>query len=179
MEKGYNRSMTRLAQTMSADALIAVALFMVAIIFFFALSNDDSGSSSIINLESESSKLVSAVAGTRNATTTFVSGSTVDQTKLQKLVDELDYPQLKDELGVTADFCIHFEDEDGNLIEIQEGAPALGSGYASVGGRPCRGLKSDQVNICHAQSASCGGFDESEVTQELCCTFLDVCCAGP
>ncbi len=124
------------AQTISADAMIAVALFMIAIIFFFSISNDDSGEKKVKGLQSENSKLVYALSGEKNASESFVTGSKVNERKLGELA-ELNYGSLKDAIGIDADFCIHFEDEEGNVINISGSKTGLGSPLITVGGVSC------------------------------------------
>ncbi len=124
------------AQTISADAMIAMALFMMAIIFFFAMSNEDSGEKQVKNLQSENSKLVQALSGEKNASESFVTGSKVNERKLDEL-SKLNYASLKDAIGVDADFCIHFEDDSGNVINISGNKTGLGSPLISVGGVAC------------------------------------------
>ncbi|MAG15912.1 hypothetical protein CMO88_02525 [Candidatus Woesearchaeota archaeon] len=123
-------------QTVSTDAFIAVALFLVVIIFFFSLSSDKLSETKVQDLQTESTKLVSSISGTRNSSLSFLDGTKVDAEKLESLSD-LDYKQLKDTLGVDADFCIHFEDEKGNVINISKNKTGIGSLFVTVGGINC------------------------------------------
>ncbi len=128
--------MKRNAQTISADALIAIALFMIAIIFFFSLSNDANKGGKTTDLKSESSKLVSALSGEKNSSDSLLVGSKVNERKLSEL-SELEYNQLKDLLGIDADFCIHFEDDGGNLVNVSGNKIGLGNQLVVVGGTAC------------------------------------------
>lgn len=124
------------AQTISADALIAIALFMIAIIFFFSVSNDAKEGKEAIDLKSESSKLISSFSGSKNNSDTLLVGSKVNERKLGEL-SNLNYSRLKDAFGVDADFCIHFEDDEGNVINVSGNKTGLGNQLVVVGGTAC------------------------------------------
>lgn len=128
--------MKRNAQTISTDALIAVALFIIVITFFFSLSTDTSDESKVRNLQSESTKLLGSVSGSKNSTAVFVSGSKVSDSKVTQLAN-LTYEQLKNELGTNADFCIYFEDEEGNVINVTGNKTGIGNSNVRVGGVAC------------------------------------------
>ncbi len=129
-------SMKHNAQTISVDALIAIALFMIAIIFFFSLSNDAKEGSGVVDLKSESAKLILALSGAKNNSDTLLIGSKVNERKLKEL-SELNYSHLKDSLGVDADFCIHFEDDEGNVVNVSGSKTGLGTELVVVGGTSC------------------------------------------
>ena len=61
---------------------------------------------------------------------TFIVGQEVDKDKLQEFA-QTKYSDLKKQLGLTNDFCIHFEDQDGNLIDISELTGRRGAGIGS------------------------------------------------
>ncbi len=128
--------MKRNAQTISADALISIALFMMAVIFFFAMSDDARQGEEVTDLKSESSKLVSALSGQKNSSDSFVTGSKVNERKLSEL-SQLNYGGLKDALGIDADFCIHFEDDEGNVVNVSGNKTGLGNSMIVVGGVAC------------------------------------------
>ena len=65
----------------------------------------------------------------------FVVGNTIHEEKLEEIV-EMDYKELKENLNVENDFCVYFEDEDGNLVEIK-GVKAIGSEIIEINGVPC------------------------------------------
>jgi D-aminopeptidase len=166
------------AQTISADAMIAVGLFTVAIIMFFSFSGDSIEERKAEDLQTESSKLFSSLSGTRNVSQGFLSGTKVDKEKLEKLTN-LTYNQLKQAVGLSADFCIYFEDSESNLIEIREGVSGLGSRYVEVAGTLCgRGLNTAEVILCEEADAAseCPRVVDFGLTPQQCCTFSGVCC---
>ena len=67
----------------------------------------------------------------------IIVGGTLDKTMLLNFANK-NYDELKGLLGVTSDFVIHFEDSEGNLVDII-GKPCIGSAYARVNGYRCDG----------------------------------------
>lgn len=129
-------SRTSKAQTISTDAVIAIALFMIVAIFFFSLTSDSPDNRKVKGLEFEIGKLSLAVSGSRNASSAFIIGSKVDEGRLERLAN-ISYQQLKDEIGINAEFCIHFEDEKGNIINVSGNKTGIGSSFVTVGGIKC------------------------------------------
>ena len=128
--------MKKKAQTVSTDALVAIALFAIVVIFFVSFGTDAADDRNVRSLQSESTKLVSSVAGAKNASSVFVSGSKVSEGRIKELAN-LTYSQLKNALGIKADFCIYFEDEKGNVINVTGNRTGLGSSRLEIGGVAC------------------------------------------
>ena len=55
-----------------------------------------------------------------------------------RLLDKMEYNEIKDMMGVKSDFCIYFEDEDGNIVETDDINPGIGSGRIYINGKPCK-----------------------------------------
>ena len=49
----------------------------------------------------------------------------------------MDYNDVKSLAGIKSDFCIFFEDKDGNIVKIDGLEPGIGSEKVKVGGKPC------------------------------------------
>ena len=124
------------AQTASLDALIAVALFTIVLIFFFGLSLRDSGKAKVENLQADSGKLTTSVGGRQNQTSSFVANSKIDEQKIAEL-SNMSYEQLKNFLGIDSDFCLYFEDSQGNIINFSGNKTGRGSSNATVAGVSC------------------------------------------
>jgi len=75
-------------------------------------------------------------AGEENGPAIIV-GNSIDSDMLLTLANK-DYGELKSLLGVTSDFVIYFEDDEGNLVEVLE-KPCIGSASARVNGYRCDG----------------------------------------
>ncbi|MBI2136913.1 hypothetical protein HYU12_00130 [Candidatus Woesearchaeota archaeon] len=125
------------AQTISADAIIAVALFMVAAILLFSVSTDKTSEKKTASLEAESQKLISAVSGEKDGTEKLIVGAKVNEKQLEYIEKNLDYKQLKDSLGINADFCIYFEDENKNIIDISSLTAGIGNDQINIDGKAC------------------------------------------
>ena len=52
-------------------------------------------------------------------------------------ISGMSYTELKDSLNIENDFCIYFEDENGNLVEVKDGLRSVGSDAIELNGRPC------------------------------------------
>ena len=113
---------TSKSQTWSLDVLIAASVFIVGIIIFFYIitTSGDKGVTDILAAESEliPEHLISADENDADDIT-LVIGNKVDSERLKVLIS-MDYNQLKSKLGIKSDFCIHFEDEDGNIIDLDD-----------------------------------------------------------
>jgi len=123
----------RKAQTWSADALIAVSIFAVAFIFLFSFLSAKSQSDKISQLKKEGQGMPDMLSSKSN--TTFIEGQKINKQKLESFAN-LTYDQLKDILGTSYNFCIHFEDEQGNIINVSN-KTGIGSPKAKVGGVAC------------------------------------------
>ena len=166
------------AQTVSADAIIAVALFMVAAILLFSISTDKTAEKKTATLETESQNLISAVSGESDNTDKLVVGAKINEKRLEYIAQNLDYKQLKDSLGVNADFCIYFEDENKNAIGVDSLITGLGSDQIKIEGKICGNAAALQLLICQEaeQAGECDRTEELGVPQETCCTSFGVCC---
>jgi len=61
----------------------------------------------------------------------------VFQEEILAKISGMSYKELKDSLNIENDFCIYFEDEGGNLVEIKDGFRSVGSDAIVINGRPC------------------------------------------
>lgn len=120
-KKGVSKVPSK-SQTWSLDVLIAVSVFIAGIIIFFYLITFSGEKGVKDELASESElipeNLISASENDAKSTT-IVIGNKVDPDRLKYLLTK-PYNQLKSELGVRSDFCIHFEDENGNIIDLDD-----------------------------------------------------------
>lgn len=123
------------AQTFSTDAIVAVAMFIIAVIMLFYLSGPAAENRQSERLQSEAEKLPKVLGSEQNISAVFVEGSKIDDEKLREAVN-LSYDNLKDLLGVDSDFCIYLEDENGNIVPM-EGKVGIGSPLANFSGRGC------------------------------------------
>ncbi len=109
------------SQTWSIDILIAVSIFIVALIVLFYFLNTPSDQE-YSNLQKESDSLPGSIISSESSSATditFVVGNEVDRERLKNFTSK-NYTQIKNELGLSGEFCIHFEDEEGRLVDINE-----------------------------------------------------------
>jgi len=121
------------AQTWSLDVMVAVGIFIVVVITFFYIINQTPKTSKTEELTTEGETipdiLISSETGENLSTV-------VENIVLEEKLDELankNYDDLKKELGIKGDFYIHFEDEHGNIIYIDdEGKVGMGSDEVEI-----------------------------------------------
>ena len=119
-----------------------VFIIVLAIIFYFVLFS--TGQMTIEQLQEESDmiplKIISAEPGVGDDIAFIIDGK-VDTDKLKEVAN-MDYTQLKSKLGIRSDFCIYFEDKDGNIIDIsgdieKENVVGIGDPDFSIGDYDC------------------------------------------
>ena len=110
------------SQTWSLDILIAVSVFVVGIIIFFYIVTYTGDGSLAEDLAAESElipeKLISPDE-TSAEDIVIVIGNKVDDGRLKTFISN-DYEEVKSQLGIRSDFCIHFEDEEGNIVDLND-----------------------------------------------------------
>lgn len=132
--------MNRRAQTYTSDILIAVGIFLLTfIVFFYVLSDAEVGKQ--MALEEEAAIIPNRlIQGADGDPYGIIIDNQVVLNKLRLLSDK-DYREMKDELGLTYDFCIIFEDKDGNIINLTsitgKASYGIGSSRMLVEGQPC------------------------------------------
>ncbi|MBI3051063.1 hypothetical protein HYY74_01260 [Candidatus Woesearchaeota archaeon] len=130
----------RKGQNWSFDAMLAVGIFLLVIISFFYITSKASQGKKLDFFADEAGRIPDIFNKAQNDTLIFmVDGNKVDRERLENF-SGLDYRDVKARLGIRSDFCIHFEDEQGNLIFINETAniTGFGSSKAVVSNITCR-----------------------------------------
>lgn len=128
------------SQTWSIDVLVAVFIFVAIFIMFVGIMSSMSDSQRKRALSERGERITKILSS--ETSVSFLKGNRVDDEKLKDIVG--DYDALKDEFDYD-NFCIYFEDQEGNLVPIEgvddEGNPieynGMGSGDAKVSGREC------------------------------------------
>lgn len=169
-------------QTVSTDALIGIALFLIVVIFFISVGTDLFVEDESISVEKDATQLSSAVE-TSKGSSALIDGIKVDEVALDDL-SNLSYNELKDALGTEADFCIFFEDGEGNIVPINNetsGLSGIGSADVVVAGNYCGNLSALQVQDCKYAAAvpNCNNdyLKNFGLTVEKCCSLAGVCCS--
>ena len=109
------------AQSWSIDLIIGVIIFMLVIAIFYALLS--SKHSSVVPGLDDDARLVTAkLSGNDISSLGLIKDGIVNQERYDELCD-MPYDELKAELGVENDFCIYFEDADGNVLPCGSSSP--------------------------------------------------------
>ncbi len=105
------------SQTWSTDAIVAVIIFTFVALSFFYITGKSTQKKEVDVVALEARKLPDLFSQSNNNSISFLTDNRVNVQKLENL-STFSYSQLKTQLGLINDFCIHFEDEDGNVIFI-------------------------------------------------------------
>ncbi|MFH1182418.1 MAG: hypothetical protein V1702_05650 [Candidatus Woesearchaeota archaeon] len=124
------------SQVMSLDVMIAVGLFLLAVImlYYFVGLGSDSQINDLVFAEAK--RIPEMLSSPQNNSLSFIVGGKVDNAKLQSFIRD-DYNNTRESLGIISDFCFYFEDENGNVVPISQGIISFGSEKGIVGGKQC------------------------------------------
>jgi hypothetical protein len=139
------------AQIFSLDTIVGVVIFLVIFTIFFAVLSRNAQDDTTSVLSEEAELLVNKLTKNDPALIdserdiNIVEDGNLNDKKIDDLVGK-DYEELKSLLGVKGDFCIYFEDENGNIInmsaELQDPEIADRLGFGSedvlINGLPCK-----------------------------------------
>ena len=115
------------------DIMLAVIIFLGTVFFFYAVLNTSQGSKAD-ELQDEASKVLTGILS-EDSGVGITDGNKINTTKLEELLGN--YSGLKSKLKAKNDFCIYFEDEEGNIMYINATYTGLGSGIINVSDVPC------------------------------------------
>lgn len=110
------------SQTFSLDIMIALGIFIIGIVVFLFLigGNQDKKSDEKVIAEAEllPNRLI-AEDEYSTTNTTIVVGNKVDSELLNKNIAK-NYSDVKRELEVVSDFCLHFQNDEGELVDLDD-----------------------------------------------------------
>lgn len=123
------------AQVWSIDVLLAVVIF-ISIILIFYVTISSNQSPKLKGLEQDAANLKSELE--KHPELSFLDSGEINYTKLQNFSDEVsvNYTDVKERLGIRGEFCIFYEDEQGNLVLV-DNRTGIGSGDVNISGTPC------------------------------------------
>jgi hypothetical protein len=134
------------AQIFSLDTIIGVVIFLVVFTIFFGIISKNAENEGVQGLSNQGEQLINQMTiaqgdGAQNKILIIDNGQ-LDEDKLQNFADTFDYDTLKTELGIDGEFCIFFEDENGNIVDMSDitsdyGIYGYGSDKISVSGSSC------------------------------------------
>jgi hypothetical protein len=103
-------------QAWSLDAILAIGVVLVAIIGFVMFTSDSFSKEGTKRLVEENTALSAGTQGPEQSSLSVIMQQ-LDEARVLRL-SKMPYTNAKRELGLTTDFCIHFTDNDGNIIPI-------------------------------------------------------------
>lgn len=133
-QKRHKEEMER-GQVWSVDVLLAVVIF-IAVILVFYVTMTAKQKPGLKDLEIEAVDL--KIELEKNPEFGFIVEDEVDSERFQAFIDNAtyNYTALKEKLGIKGDFCLFYEDSNGNLILIGN-RTGIGASAVSIGGYPC------------------------------------------
>lgn len=126
------------AQVWSVDVLLAVVIFVAVILIFYTTMTARQGPE-LTDLESEAGSVKTELE--QNHELGFITQGEINDSKLEDFVNmtEENYTEIKEKLGIKGDFCIFYEDTQGNIILI-DNKTGIGGADILIGGYEC-GIK--------------------------------------
>lgn len=112
----------------------AIALLLILALFII-LKTAFTPPKATANLAQEA-KIVLSTLTNEYAEISLVDSNGLIEEKIKNL-DQMDYDEIKNILGVENDFCIFFEDVSGNLVKIDDINAGIGSDKIYINGNPC------------------------------------------
>ena len=127
------------AQVWSVDVLLAVVIFVAVILIFYTTMNRNRATE-LQDLEAEAGNLKLELE--QNYLFGFIIEDEIDEAKFRAFIENatVNYTELKEKLGINGDFCIFFEDSDGNVIVLNVSGSnytGIGGSNVTIGGTPC------------------------------------------
>lgn len=123
-------------QVWSVDVLLGVVIF-VSVILIFYVTISAKQKPGIEDLEIEASNLKTEFE--KNYELGFIKADEVNETKFEEFVNltEKNYSEVKQKLGIKGEFCIFYEDNDGNIILIGNKTGVGNSSKIYIAGTLC------------------------------------------
>ena len=116
--------MKKKSQVWSLDTIIASVIFITTIVIFIAILYRPDPHLTHEELIEESNRLNQVISGSEQGRTqttnlAFLIGTNIDIERTIN-VKERSYNELKNAIGLRADFCIYIEDMEGNIINLSK-----------------------------------------------------------
>lgn len=125
-----NKSNTAKKKTQKKRKIDELWLVLIVVIFILFISVITQKN----ELEREAENILNEL--TNDNSYSFAQDNVIHEEKLEK-VSDMGYIELKNNLNIKNDFCIYFEDENGNLVEVKDGLKSIGSDVIEINGEPC------------------------------------------
>nr|MCK4929471.1 hypothetical protein [Nanoarchaeota archaeon] len=123
-------------QVWSVDVLLAVIIFVsVILIFYVTMTSEQKPGLKDLEIEAKDLKIELE----KNYELGFIEAEEVNETKFGEFINltKENYSEVKKKLGVKGDFCIFYEDNEGNIILIGNKTGIGNSSVIYIAGIPC------------------------------------------
>jgi hypothetical protein len=104
------------AQAWSIDTIVAFFVFFGALAGFLIYMGTSTDTSDIVKNDF---KKLPKVLESSNSPYKLIDGNKLNTETLKEIAND-NYDSVKNNLGVSSDFCIYITDSDGNLVNINE-----------------------------------------------------------
>lgn len=118
-------------QSWSLDIILAFVIFMLIVgIFYIMLSKNNKPD--IADIQVEASVLSSNLDSSTGIDTKLkiINDGALDKQKLIELY-ESQYDTIKNQFGITGDFCIYIVDQNGNIVTVNTTTGDLKNGFGN------------------------------------------------
>ena len=122
------------SQAWSLDIMLAVVVFIGTALFFYSTLSQ-SQSTKVKDLENEAVNVLGYIE-IQNSTASIIDNNEINITKLEGMLGK-NYSEIKNKLRIKNDFCIYFEDKQGNIIYINQTRIGIGSVIINISSTPC------------------------------------------
>ena len=115
------RKLLKKGQNWSLDLILGIVVFMLILSVFYMILSKDS-STDIKALKTQGNKILNFFDSTKSDSEfAILEGNQVNMTLLEELYKNGDYDRIKEELGITGDFCIILEDSNNRVVVVDNG----------------------------------------------------------
>ena len=118
-EEKVVKKLLKKGQNWSLDLVLGIIIFLLVLgVFYLLLSK--SSSTDIKGMKDKGNSVLNFLDSDKSDSSfAFIQGNSVNITKLETLYNSPDeYEKLKQDLGLTGDFCIVLEDSNGRIVVL-------------------------------------------------------------
>lgn len=129
-EEKVAKKLLKKGQNWSLDLVLGVIVFLLVLGVFYLLISKNT-STDIKGMKDKGNSIMSYLDSSKSdSDLAFIHDNNINMTLLEKLYNNhTKYEQLKNELGLTGEFCIVLEDSNGRIVVIDETLPGTGNIY--------------------------------------------------
>lgn len=118
MFKGYKKKVGLKAQTWSVDLVVGIVVFLLLVIVLYALLSKEPTQEKKLRLENEQVLARFDAKNRVDGVPSIIDGENINEAELKKLYHAEEYATIKQNLGITGEFCILLIDDTGGIVGI-------------------------------------------------------------